>query len=77
MVDHSVYVKIINIYKIIHLHMYIYINIYIRDVYIYICIYTHTGYISGTTHFTSGVQIEDVKLSRKVLYFAIDITICI
>jgi len=29
--------------------------------------------MSGTAHFTSRVQVEDVKLSRKVLYyFAID-----
>jgi len=30
-------------------------------------------YRVGTTHFTSHAQVEDVKLSRKVLYyFAID-----
>jgi len=29
--------------------------------------------VSGTGHFTSRVQVEDVELSRKVLYFfAID-----
>jgi len=28
--------------------------------------------VSGIAHFISHVQAEDVKLSRKVLYFAID-----
>jgi len=29
--------------------------------------------VSGTGHFTSRIQVEDVKLSKKVLYyFAID-----
>jgi len=44
-------------------------KVYKKKIYIYTYIYR----MSDTAHFTSRVQIEDVKLNRKVLYyFAID-----